>query len=1122
MKHSSSNLELPLLPDGRDEQFRLVRLQTLNWGTFRDLCDIPIPETGYLFVGPSGSGKSTLLDAHAALLTPPKWVDFNVAAREAERVGKDRNLVSYIRGAWAHQTGDNGEHSAQYLRSGTTWSAIAETYRNARGRVVVLAQVLWIRGNSCSPTDVRKLHVVVQRELDLRSLEFFPKSDFDVRRVKHELPEAFVREEFSAYQERFRGLLGIDSERALRLLHKTQSAKNLGDLNVFLRDFMLDPPETFATADRLVGEFAELHAAHQAVVAARQQIETLAPARTGHADLLRVLDQKVALDELAVGVDVYCEQKREELLTQRIDKLAVEAEGARQEALHLSSLLEGEYEKLTLLRSRRDGLSSGLSHLTRQLEMAQHDRPARLQRRQRALDACTALGWKMPESAPTFVHAVSEAKGRLEQAAARTAELERHADTLKEQRRLKEEEFQGVRAEIDAMERHRSNVPAQMLAIRARIAQALGLAEEELPFAGELIEVEKNAAAWRGAIERVLHGFALSMLVDDQHYAVVSSFVNENEFRQRLVYLRMLPRDGKRSPLGANSLVRKLTFAQAPQAMWVRQELTERFDYECAETIGAFRNAARAVTQQGQIKHNHSRHEKDDRHNVDDRRRWVLGFDNREKLKLYKDRAGELAAELANLERLLADAKDQREQHRQEQLHCQTLANLTWAEVDLESLLARIAELEDQITTEKAAIPELTELDAQIATQQARHSEATDARNAVEARKLTIENERAKLERARAELPRALLSVRLTPSQAAGLGERFAGASRKMSLETLELLTKEVDRGIRGEVKQCELRMGELRRDVERQLSEFNRRWPAESGGLDATLESAEDYFAKLTRLETDGLPRFENRFMQLLQEQSDQNLTLLSTRLDLERSAIRERLELVNESLATTPFNPGTRLVIEPLDRALEEVRQFKQSLKEALTHSFSDDPVVAEKRFLVLSALVKRLGSQETADRSWRDLVLDVRLHVEFVARELDESGLEVEIYRSGAGKSGGQRQKLAATCLAAALRYQLGGRDRALPSFATVVLDEAFDKADSEFTSMAMNIFETFGFQMVVATPLKSVMTLEPFIGGACFVHIRDRKSSSYLLIPYDAEEKRLKLPEHVRDGEKAAAS
>jgi uncharacterized protein YPO0396 len=147
-------------------------------------------------------------------------------------------------------------------------------------------------------------------------------------------------------------------------------------------------------------------------------------------------------------------------------------------------------------------------------------------------------------------------------------------------------------------------------------------------------------------------------------------------------------------------------------------------------------------------------------------------------------------------------------------------------------------------------------------------------------------------------------------------------------------------------------------------------------------------------------------------------------------------------------------------------------------------------------------------------------VRQHVEFVARELDdEFQREVEVYRSGAGKSGGQRQKLAATCLAAALRYQLGGQDRVLPSYSTVVLDEAFDKADAEFTAMAMNIFKTFGFQMIVATPLKSVMTLEPFIGGACFVHIKDRKDSAVLKIDYDKAAQRLIFPAQIEHAEEA---
>ena len=79
---------------------------------------------------------------------------------------------------------------------------------------------------------------------------------------------------------------------------------------------------------------------------------------------------------------------------------------------------------------------------------------------------------------------------------------------------------------------------------------------------------------------------------------------------------------------------------------------------------------------------------------------------------------------------------------------------------------------------------------------------------------------------------------------------------------------------------------------------------------------------------------------------------------------------------------------------------------------------------------------------------------------------------------------------------------------------MLDEAFGKVDNEFTELAMNIFTNFGFQMIVATPLKSVMTLEPFIGGACFVDISDRKRSATLQIEYDRQRRRLNLPERMR--------
>ena len=39
------------------------------------------------------------------------------------------------------------------------------------------------------------------------------------------------------------------------------------------------------------------------------------------------------------------------------------------------------------------------------------------------------------------------------------------------------------------------------------------------------------------------------------------------------------------------------------------------------------------------------------------------------------------------------------------------------------------------------------------------------------------------------------------------------------------------------------------------------------------------------------------------------------------------------------------------------------------------------------------------------------------------------------------------------------------------------------------------------------IKSVMTIEPYVGGAVFIHIKDRKHSRALVLPYDDEVKRI---------------
>jgi uncharacterized protein YPO0396 len=67
--------------------------------------------------------------------------------------------------------------------------------------------------------------------------------------------------------------------------------------------------------------------------------------------------------------------------------------------------------------------------------------------------------------------------------------------------------------------------------------------------------------------------------------------------------------------------------------------------------------------------------------------------------------------------------------------------------------------------------------------------------------------------------------------------------------------------------------------------------------------------------------------------------------------------------------------------------------------------------------------------------------------------------------------------------------------------VVFDEAFAKTDSEHSKLAMDIFDRLGFQMIMATPNKGVKAAEPYIGGAGFVYIQDRRISNISPILYD---------------------
>jgi len=1112
------SLFLSDLPDPRDEQFRLCRLQVFNWGTFSGLVDVPIAERGFLFVGRSGSGKSTLLDAMSALLVPPNLVDFNAAAREAERSGRDRSLASYVRGAWADQhDSESGEIATQYLRKGTTWSALALEYRNGLGQSVSLIRLFWITGTSSAAGDVKKHYMVCERPFDIaKELDGF---ELDLRRLKARLGEDVHHyDTFAGYAERFRRLLGIENEMALKLLHKTQSAKNLGDLNQFLRGFMLDEPETFTAAERLVADFGELDAAHQAVVTARDQVDTLVPARELHEDLQVLRREAGTLKELHACVDTYGEQRRLVLQDQALAELDVQIMALHGEATQRRETVDNHVRRIEdLERQRRDQGGDAIDQLEREHETVTRERDERLGRRSRAEQACRDLNWVMPGTAQGFAELVGRARELQEGARDRAAGFEERMDTLKRERDEATRRFAGVRAEIDALKRTPSSIPAPAQAMRARLCSELGWSENTLPFVGELLQVKPEYAAWQGAIERVLHGFALSLLVDEQRYGEVAAWVNQTHLGAKLVYYRVgRPQAIGGRMLDARSLAHRLDIRDHAHRDWLSAELARRFDYSCVDTPAALRHAERGMTREGQVKHPGDRYEKDDRRAVGDRRHWVLGFDNRDKLALFEAEGRELAQAIAQGGGALDALRSERDGDADRRLHANALANLVWEDIDVAPKLTRLGDIENQLQAMRKGDASLQEIMRKLEHERELLKRAERSRDDAAAEHLSKGRDRKRLAEQREQCAARAADMTLSEAQADGLAARLP--ERPLTLDNIDRTMGDVKDGLSRALGTFASRQQELTGAIVKCFEHYCRKWPQDSGDFTADMHSLDGFMARLRRLELDGLPKHEARFYELLQTQSKQNLLVLQKHMIEARKSIGQRMDEVNESLERVSFNRGTILQIDLSDRGLPEVRDFQQQLRDVLSHHQTEDRDRAEAQFAVLRQLVAKLSADDPEHKRWREQVLDVRQHVEFVGVEKEQgTGRQVEVYRSGAGKSGGQRQKLATTCLAAALRYQLGGDDGHLPRYAPVVLDEAFDKADNEFTALAMNIFENFGFQMVVATPLKSVMTLEPFIGGACFVDINGRHDSGVLLIEYDEANKRLALPEKAREAQ-----
>ncbi len=133
---------------------------------------------------------------------------------------------------------------------------------------------------------------------------------------------------------------------------------------------------------------------------------------------------------------------------------------------------------------------------------------------------------------------------------------------------------------------------------------------------------------------------------------------------------------------------------------------------------------------------------------------------------------------------------------------------------------------------------------------------------------------------------------------------------------------------------------------------------------------------------------------------------------------------------------------------------------------------------------------------DMRWQRKVTDVRNWFRFAASERwREDDTEYEHYADSGGKSGGQKEKLAYTILAASLAYQFGlemGEVRSR-SFRFVVIDEAFGRGSDESAEYGLRLFDQLNLQLLIVTPLQKIHIIEPHVRHVGFVSNESGKTS-----------------------------
>jgi uncharacterized protein YPO0396 len=1096
---------LPFDTDNKKAGFRLNYMQVYNWGLYNDEVFTISPEfNSSLLIGANASGKTTLVDALLTLfLSNPKY---NLAGDSQKK--NDRDITSYILGHYTEFTNDKGEIVPESLRKKDNYSLIlASFYNEGLKSNITIGQFFWFK--TLESRRPERLYFIsynrkikIEEDLFLNGLSSVSEFKKRLERLKifsdgKKVPnrEGLFTDKYSIYSDKFANIFGLKNKgKALNLFNQTVSLKNIGNLNNFIKNEMLDFANIEPSIKKIKQAFDEAKLFSDEIEKTESKIKLIDPiVNKGKNYILLEKELAEAKNSLSV-INSFFGSLKKTLLSNENELKEIEKNNLNKLLALKFSEGSGELfdkkkkkkevdEEIVVLKSE-----TGITSILGNIELNETKVKPIEKKHEEYKQAIEGI-LPMPSDEKNFIQNTERLIVKKGNCEVELKELEKDRDDflIKEFAPV-QSDFEKVTEEIERLKKNKASlIEKNYEDARMRICSELGIEKREIPFVCELVKIKADAKKWQNAIERLLHDFGLTMLVEEKYYDKVCSYVNENDFDTIKLIFHKVSQSKDVVEKSTNNIELFSKIELNPECKdvhkeWVTYILSTQFKLVFCESINQFLSNKSAITITGFIKNNGFLHIKNCNVGIDSTG-YILGWDNTEKIK-------ELTLQQSKLNEKLLAKKEKK--------------------IKLKSQIDSIEVLKTKIS-DLLKIKSFSDIDyisinneIESQKQKLKLLENNKELNSLKQESLSFKEAIVKLEDEKLKLSNKVTAletqIKTNEEEQGDCQKEIDTVSLEEQNEFYPLLSGRIDKvlnhsseisgikaGLETKLKETERKLKDpvsyLKKEIEDAMLSFKILFADDMKReeLINDIEFISEFSAYYQKLKEDSLKTLKDKFDEKLRTRSDRVIADFWQSLMTEKSKIENkagRNGRINELLKKLHYQENkSYLQIIPNETRDEEINNFTKEVKSCfypIGGSLSAEEKLTRNKaiFQNIKSLLEKLENYNMPGDRWANKVTDVRNWFDFTASEIDINNplVEIKAHSGTASKSGGETFKITYTILASAIADEFGlvGNQIRTNSLRFIAIDEIFNNLGVKWSEYVLKMFEDLDLQLLIVCP------------------------------------------------------